>query len=207
MQESAITVLVVDDHTLTAQMTSLYLQQEGFLADYVDTLEDALKTIASKGSYDVVLLDFGMPSMGGMTGISKVVDANSDGAVVLFSGQAPTEGALRAIDLGTRGYIPKTLPLKSLSNAIRFVAMGEIYIPQSIAVAKPASRRKHNRELTETEQEIVKSIAQGKTNKDIARELGVTEDKVKMHVRSISAKMNVANRTQIAMSATAQGLI
>jgi two-component system, NarL family, nitrate/nitrite response regulator NarL len=204
----SIKVLVVDDHTLTCELTSAYLRTEGDMESvHCDSVDQALEMIQKKGPFNVVLVDLEMPSMNGMAGIERFIAATKPGNVILFSGQARMEVALRAIEAGVKGFIPKNLPLKSLCNAVRFVASGETYLPQSFALAfaKP-ERRKRSTTISSTEKDVLKGICKGHTNKDIARELGLSEITVKMHVRSICSKLNVSNRTQIAMTALAQGL-
>lgn len=202
-------VLVVDDHRLTCEMTSAYLKNEGgFTADYADTVEAAAEAIKSNGPYTVVLLDFNMPGMGGIHGVERFVNLNKPGSIVLFSGQVRYEVALRAIESGVRGFIPKDLPLKSLCNAINFVASGETYLPQSVASALSRIDRKRSPSaISEVEFDVMKGICRGQTNKDIARELGITEVAVKMHVRGLCNKLGATNRTQIALTAVSQGLV
>jgi two-component system, NarL family, nitrate/nitrite response regulator NarL len=211
MMQSTLTikVLVVDDHTLTCELLSAYLATEGDMESvHADNVERGLELIQKKGPFDIVLVDLEMPGMNGMAGIERFIAAAKPGNVILFSGQARMEVALRAIEAGVKGFIPKTLPMKSLCNAVRFVAAGETYLPQSftLAFAKP-ERRKRSTTISTAEKDVLKGICKGQTNKDIARELGLTEITIKMHVRSICSKLNVSNRTQIAMTAIAQGLI
>lgn len=203
-----IRVLVVDDHSLTCELTSAYLRTEGGIDSFhCDNVDQALEMIQKKGSFDVVLVDLEMPGMNGMAGIERFIAATKPGNVILFSGQARMEVALRAIEAGVKGFIPKNLQLKSLCNAVRFVASGETYLPPSFALAfaKP-ERRKRSTTISTTEKDVLRGICRGHTNKDIARELGLSEITVKMHVRSICSKLNVSNRTQIAMTAIEQGL-
>lgn len=209
MQSDNISVLVVDDHTLTAEMTSAWLHNEaGFRTAHAESVDGALKAIQQDGAYEVLLLDLDMPGMNGVEGVERMVAANAPGAVVLFSGQARAEGALRAIEFGARGFIPKTLPLKSLANAVRFVALGEVYLPQSFAALqrKPGRRGAKTGVLSAAEMDVLKGITRGQTNKAIGSELGLSEITVKAHVRSICAKLNAENRTQVALTALMQGI-
>lgn len=204
-----VSVLVADDHNLLIDMIEMLLASEGdFTVHRAASLGDALNEIATHGPFDVVLLDLDMPGMQGMRGMASAVEANAGGRVVLFSGQARQEAIFRALEVGAFGFIPKNLSAKSLVNAIRFVASGETYIPSTVASGlmrvgrdKPASG------FTDKEMEVLRCICRGDTNKDIARQLGLTEVTIKMHVRSICGKMNVSNRTQIAMTSVAQGLV
>lgn len=209
LTDTEITVLVVDDHSLTAELASAWLNHEaGFRTAHAESVEDALGAIRQNGSFHVLLLDLDMPGMNGVEGVERMVSANLPGAVVLFSGQAQAEGALRAIELGARGFIPKTLPLKSLANAVRFVALGETYLPHSIAALMRSPGRKGRKSgvLTTVELDVVKGIVRGMTNRAIGEELGLTEVTVKAHVRSICSKLSVSNRTQVALTAVSRGI-
>lgn len=203
-------VMVVDDHTLTAEMTARYLASEcdgEFLTDHTDTLDGAIELVAANGPYSVILLDVDMPGMQGLRGVERMIEANNPGSVVLFSGQVRLDGALRAIEVGAKGFIPKTLPLRSLVNAVRFVSLGEVFLPPSLAkTVRVQQRQRTAGALSETELEVVRGVTKGQTNKDIARDLGLSEVNVKMHVRSICAKLSVSNRTQVAMTAVMRGL-
>lgn len=206
-QARGIRVLIADDHGLLVDMVQMFLEAEGsFSIARSDSLEATLAEIAANGPYEIVLLDLDMPGMHGLVGVEHVVEANAGGAVVLFSGQARQEAVFRALELGVRGYIPKTLASKSLGNALRFVASGEVYLPSAMAtsVIRP---RQGGQLLSVKEEDVMRGICAGLTNKEIAQELGMTEITVKMHVRSICSKLSVSNRTQIAMTALARGLL
>lgn len=204
-----ISVLIADDHKLLAESLELYLSADGgFATDRAESLDEAMGCIAAKGGYDVILLDLDMPGMAGLSGIERAITANSPGRVVLFSGQARQEAALRAMELGAAGFMPKTLSPKSLVAAIRFVAAGETYFPSSMArtrarnTSQPGDIQLSNREL-----QVLRGICDGRTNKDIAADLSLTEVTVKMYVRSVCTKLKAANRTQAAITALATGIV
>lgn len=207
--DKSLQLLIADDHLLLTDAISIYLSAESnFSVSRAASHDETLRVIASNGIFDIILLDLDMPGMHGMTGVERIIGANSGGHVVLFSGQARQEAVFRALELGARGYIPKTLSAKSLLNAIQFVGSGEIFVPSEFtaSVARGTPRRT-NSELTDREYSVLRSICQGDANKDIAIRLGISEVSVKMHVRSLCGKLNVTNRTQIAMTAITRGLI
>ncbi|MBC2834145.1 response regulator [Paragemmobacter straminiformis] len=206
--KSKISILIADDHALLVDMIDLFLQSDGgFTVARADSLQTVVEAIEAEGPFDVILLDLDMPGMHGLQGIETAVKANKGGRVVLFSGQVRQEAIFQALEMGISGFIPKTLSAKSMANAIRFVDSGEIYIPSVLSAtwARP-ERRAQATNISPREMDVLRHICQGKTNKDVARELGLTEITVKMHVRSLCAKMNVTNRTQIAMKSIASGL-
>jgi two-component system, NarL family, nitrate/nitrite response regulator NarL len=208
-QQNLISVLIADDHKLLTETVELYLRSDGgFNPARAETLDEALAMIAKNGSYDVVLLDLDMPGMGGLTGLERAIAANAPGRVVLFSGQAHRDAAMRAMDMGAAGFMPKTLSPKSLATAIRFVAEGEFYVPSAFSMGRerPEARPDKAR-LTPREYEVLKCICAGNTNRDIADQLRLTEVTVKMHVRSVCAKLDAGNRTQAAITALTTGMV
>ena len=201
-------ILVVNSHCLTAEMTAQYLTREmKFDAAFTDSFESALEILGRGHNYDVVLFDIESSGLDGLSGMQRLVETAKPASVMIMTG-ARHDGATKALGVGVRGFIPKTLPLRSLGNAIRFVTFGEIYLPLTLANRNQEPRRNRSTgELTERELEVVRAIAGGMANKDIASSMGATEMTVKMHVRSIAGKLGVKNRTQIAMTAVARGLI
>lgn len=203
-----IRVLIADDHKLLSETVQLYLQAEdAFEVDRTETLEGALSAIAVSGAYDIVLLDLDMPGMAGLQGLERAIAANDGGRVVLFSGQARHEAALRALELGAAGYIPKTLSPRSLAAALRFVAAGEIYFPSAIAMPVARADAVADGQLSQRERQVLRGICEGATNRDIANSLSLTEVTIKMYVRSVCSKLNAANRTQAAIIALSSGIV
>lgn len=202
-------MLVADDHKLLAESLELYLSADGgFDTDRAETLDEAIERITARGGYDVVLLDLDMPGMGGLSGIERAIAANKGGRVVLFSGQARQEAALRAMELGAAGFMPKTLSPKSLAAAVRFVAAGEVYFPSSLARNRARTTNQPGEvQLSGRELQVLRGICDGQTNKDIAADLSLTEVTVKMYVRSVCTKLKASNRTQAAITALATGIV
>lgn len=203
---SMISILLADDHTLLAESLELYLQADGdFATERAETLDRALAKIEEHGPFDVVLLDLDMPGMGGLQGLEKAIAANGNGRVVLFSGQARQDVALRAIEMGAAGFIPKTLTPKSLATAVRFVAAGEIYFQTNMGRSKQADTQAEV-QLSQREMQVLRGICEGATNKNIAHDLQLTEVTVKMYVRSVCTKLKANNRTQAAIIALSSGM-
>jgi DNA-binding NarL/FixJ family response regulator len=204
-----ISVLIADDHKLLAESLELYLKSDGgFLPDRAESLDEAIEKIAAKGTYDVVLLDLDMPGMCGLGGLERAIEANKGGRVVLFSGKARQEAALRAIELGASGFMPKTLSPKLLATALRFVAAGEVYFPSTLVRGRGrAEPQQAEVQLSSREHQVLRGICDGQTNKDIAQELNLTEVTVKMYVRSVFTKLKATNRTQAAIIGLSTGMV
>ena len=118
-------ILLADDHDMVRETISAYLESEGGaeVALAID-LAGALQAIRQDGPFDLVLLDYQMPGMNGLTGLIQAISANKGGRVAILSGNAPVKTAREAIEAGAIGFIPKTMGAQSLLNAVRFMSSG-----------------------------------------------------------------------------------
>lgn len=201
-------VLIADDHDLLCDALKSVLSAEpDFAVSTAADVPSALDLIRREPPFDVILLDFSMPGMNGFDGLSSVRAVSGEAAVGLMSGVAPPGVARRAIECGAAGFIPKTLPARSMVNAIRFMAAGERFLPVDLA-GESAARTPDlpGQSLTPRERQVLVGLCQGKLNKEIARELGLSEPTIKLHVKLICRKLNARNRTHAAMIAKEAGL-
>ena len=192
-------ILLADDHDLVRETLASFLKAEGM--DEVvlaANLEDAVAATKTGGSFDLVLLDYDMPGMDGLEGLGRMIAANDSRPVALLSGAASSDIAEQALERGAAGFVPKTLGSRSLVAAVRFMAAGEIFAPMSM-IRKVADGVSGN--LTSRELEMLRGICEGKSNKEIARDHGLQEVTVKLHVKTMSRKLNARNRTHAAMIA------
>ena len=197
-------VLVADDHDLVRDALAEYLQTSGFAeVKTAATLDGAMRVVAEEGNFDLVLLDYNMPGMNGLEGLTKMMEANDNRPVALLSGAASRKAMNEAIDFGAAGFVPETLSAKSLVSAVNFMAAGEIFIPLEFHATE-----NHNApELSEREREVLRGICQGQSNKEIARDLGLQEVTVKLHVKTLSRKLEARNRTHAAMIARDRNIV
>jgi DNA-binding NarL/FixJ family response regulator len=200
-------ILIADDHELLRDVLRSYLEAEGgFEVETVADLPAALASIAAAATpFDLVVLDYGMPGMAGYDGLEQAIAASKGWPVALMSGLAPAGVAEKVLGLGAAGYLPKTLPARSLVNAIRFMAAGEVYMPLDLhrpsqAVVPSASG------LSPREVEVLTRLCSGQANKEIARELNLREPTIKLHVKTICRKLDARNRTHAAMIARERAL-
>lgn len=201
-------VLVADDHDLLRDALGVFLSREDDIQfDMAANFDDACALVDGHYSYDLIVLDYNMPGMKGLTGLQRMAERNHKSRVALMSGEATRAVAEEALANGAAGFIPKTLPAKSLVNAIKFMAMGEQYAPLEFMTAEeepadhPLRKRLSQRELT-----VLEGLSKGQANKEIARDLNLSEPTIKLHVKSLYRKLQVSNRTQAAMLARDQGL-
>jgi len=200
-----IAILIADDHELVRDAVAQLLRAEAdFEISVANDMQSVQAAVVTHGSFDIVLMDVNMPGMNGLEGVETIVAANSPGAIVIFSGQVDNSFVMNAIDLGAKGYIPKTLPLRSLSSALRLVSSGQTFLPIMDRQDVRASQAGYN--LTDRERSVLRKLPSGMTNKEIARIECITEMMVKMHMRSICAKLNAKNRTHAAMIARQMSL-
>lgn len=204
-EQSIVSVLIVDDHLLISETLAAGLTLEGgFQLDIVENVETAIMKISSHGRYDVVLLDYQLPGVHRLQGLRTLVDANK-GGVALFSGVASWSIVESAMEEGANGFIPKTIPLKTLVHAIRFIADGESYLPSEY-MRRFTSGEGVNFGLKPREMQVLSFLCEGMTNKEIGREVGIDEVIVKMDVKAICRKLGVKNRTGAAIVARRNGV-
>ncbi len=202
-------ILLADDHDLVLETLSAFLTaQGGFEVETCGSLEDACEKISNDIAYDLVLLDYSMPGMNGLEGLARAIALSYGRPVALMSGTASKTVAQEAIDNGAIGFLPKTMAAKSLINAIRFMAMGETYVPldflnaEEEEVETPLSKL-----LSERELQVLNGLCRGLANKEIARELDLQEVTIKLHVKTLCRKLDAKNRTHAAMIGKEAGII
>jgi two-component system nitrate/nitrite response regulator NarL len=201
-------ILIADDHDLLRDTLVLFLENEGDIAtSAVGTLEQAVDCIKVDERYDLILLDYNMPGMNGLEGLRRAIALGDGQRVALISGEATKQIAEDALQAGAAGFVPKSLPAKSLISAVKFMAMGEQFVPIDFMTAVDNTPSNPLVEkLTERELQVLKGLTEGKSNKEIARDLDIQEPTVKLHMKTLYRKVGAANRTQAALFAREAGL-
>ena len=202
-QATAMRILLADDHSMVRDAISAYLETEGraavvSVADY----PEAIRMMANKGPFDLVLLDFNMPGMNGLDGLEQVVKTYPDQPVAILSGSAPNRIARDAVEAGAIGFLPKSMAAKSLVNAVRFMIAGEVFVPANVMKDTGTPQQTaFAKQLSTREQQVLRGLCKGQSNKEIARDLELQEVTIKLHVRTLCRKLNAKNRTQAALIA------
>lgn len=214
MSEAAdvITVLVVDDHAVVREGLRTYLE-----------LEDGIELAGEAGNGrqavaraielrpDVVLMDLQMPEMGGIAATQAIRAHLPDTHVIVLTSFSDDEHVLPAIKAGATGYLLKDASAEELLQAIEAAAHGESRLHPTVArrliqqVTTPPAPKASDA-LTPRELEVLRLIARGMSNKEIARELVTSDRTIKGHVSNILAKLALADRTQAALFAVREGL-
>ncbi|PRY80158.1 DNA-binding NarL/FixJ family response regulator [Yoonia maritima] len=200
-------ILIADDHDMVRETIALYLQQEhGENVVQASSLDHALTSIQNSPPFALVLLDYEMPGMNGLAGLERTLAVNGGNPVALISGTANKSVAEKALGMGAAGFLPKTMAAKSMINAVKFMVMGEIYAPLDFMTAEEEENAAAS-QLSLREKQVLKGIAEGKSNKEIARDIDLQEVTVKLHVKTLCRKLQAKNRTQAAMIARDRHMI
>jgi len=204
-------ILLIDDHALFRDGILLIL--EG-LQIPIETFEassyESAKIILDENSdIDLVLLDLDLPGVSFFDALQALRQQLPETPVVILSGTMDHQTVEQALQLGARGYIPKSAPAKTMLNALQLVISGDTYVPAEILQNKnintdnaAASRKKktgntpaeHN--LTPRQHDVLIQLAEGKSNKEIGKTLYLTESTIRAHVAAILRSFDVSNRTQ-----------
>ena len=208
LKELKMHVLIADDHRLLSDTLYLWLLQEKIEATLTVDVRSTRAVIAGNKPIDLILLDYGMPGMNGLDGLATVLAEANGAKVALISGFAQREVVHRALEMGAIGFLPKSLPAKTFVNAVRFMAMGEQYLPFEFMSLpdEPLGHHPLVEKLSKREREVLQLLSVGRSNKEIARDLSLQEPTVKLHVTSVYRKLGSRNRAQAAVVAKEAGL-
>jgi DNA-binding NarL/FixJ family response regulator len=201
-------ILIADDHDLVRDTIAAYLEKSGeFSVRLAGSLDAAADVLKGDLPIDLAVLDYNMPGMNGLTGMAGLIARYPHCKFALMSGIATADVAHAAMEQGAQGFLPKSVPASSMLNAIRFMLAGERYFPVGFSSATPANAEPASfMGLSGREMETLRHLCEGQSNKEIARDLGVQEVTVKLHVKNVLAKLGVSNRTQAALMAKEQGV-
>ena len=205
-----IRVLLVDDHSVVRQGLRMFLDLDAEL-EVIGEAEDGAEGVrlARELHPDVVIMDLLMPVMDGITAIGQLKRELPETEIIALTSVLEDEKVIGAVRAGAIGYLLKDTQADELIRAIKGAAAGEAQL--SRAAAERLMREIHTppqaESLTERETDVLRLLAIGQSNKEIARNLGVNESTIKSHVSSILAKLGVQGRTQAALHAVRCGLV
>jgi NarL family two-component system response regulator LiaR len=211
--EGTIRLVIVDDHAVVREGLRTYLELEDRL-QIVGEASNGREAVDKVRAYmpDVVLMDLLMPEMDGIAATRAIKEFAPDVKVIVLTSFQDDEHIMPAIEAGATGYLLKDVSAPDLVKAIEGAYAGHAQLHPEVArklmeqVRQPRRREEPGEDLTPRERDVLRLIASGMSNKEIARELVMTERTVKGHVSNILGKLNLQDRTQAALYAVRHGL-
>jgi DNA-binding NarL/FixJ family response regulator len=201
-----IRILVVDDHFVVRMGLVALINTEPDLTVIAEADDgDQAVNLFSALKPDLVLMDLRMPGKSGHAATAHIRQLAADAHVLMLSAFDGDEDIHAALEAGAQGYVLKSATGQDLIPAIRAVAAGKRWIPQN--VASRLKSRNFYEQLTAREVEVLNELARGLANKEIAEALKISEYTTKDHLKSILAKLRVADRTQAVTAALQRGII
>ena len=208
----ALKVLLADDHALFREGLRMVLEELGngpITVIEASSFNQALDVTQQTPDLALVLLDLSMPDMDGLSGVQTFRRAAPRVPVVVLTANDDPRTMKRALEHGARGYITKSSSTQIMRDGIAAVLRGETFVTPSLSLARERNGEGPARlldKLTPRQVDVLAMIRQGKSNKEIGRELNLAEITVKMHVTAILKVLAVQNRTQAAILAEQIGL-
>ncbi len=208
MSEAPIRVLIADDHAVVRRGLRTFLELQDDI-DVVGEASDGETCVAAAAelSPDVILLDLLMPGVGGVEALGRLRDAGSTARVLVITSFTDPAVSVPAVRAGAAGVIFKDVEPRDLASAIRSVHAGHTLLQPDVAAALMAPDPAAASPLTARERDVLAEITQGRSNREIARALSLSEKTVKTHVSNVLMKLGVADRTQAALLAVRRGLV
>jgi DNA-binding NarL/FixJ family response regulator len=199
-------VLLVDDHFVVRSGLAASLSFEDDL-EVVGEAGDATEALEKFRQHqpDLVIMDLQLGSGSGIKATEQLCELAPGTRILMFSSFARDEDIYQALRAGALGYLQKAAPREELLEAIRSVALGKRFLPGDIA--RRLADRLGRAEPSPREREVLTLIAQGRSNKEIASALGLSEDTVKRHVSHLMEKLGAQDRTQAVTEALRRGLL
>ncbi|HZD56684.1 MAG TPA: response regulator transcription factor [Anaerolineales bacterium] len=212
--EENIRILIVDDHAIVREGLRALIESEAEM-ELAGEAQDGVEAVAKARSLkpDVILLDLVMPHMDGIEATRQIKKENDKIQILVLTSFSEDAKVFSAIKSGAMGYLLKDSSPQDLLRAIRDVYHGEPSLHPSIArklmseLNRPSESAVDEESLTDREEDVLRLLAQGLSNQDIADKLYISERTVRTHVSNILMKLHLANRTQAALHALRGGLV
>lgn len=199
-------ILIVDDHpTFRMGLAALINSQPDMVVQAeVDTGEEAIERYRADPA-DVVLMDLRLPGIGGVEATLSLLNRHPDAKVVVLTTYDTDEDIYRAIQSGAKSYLLKDMSTDEIIGTIRSVHEGTADLPS--VIAERLNQRLQRQALTNREREVLVLLVKGRSNKEIAATLGISDETAKSHLKTLFAKLGVRDRTDAAISAIRHGIV
>jgi two-component system NarL family response regulator len=212
-----IRVLICDDHALFRRGLVMVLESEAGI-EVVAEAEDGEEAVrqAAEAAPDVVLMDVRMPKVSGIEATRNIAEVVPTAKILMLTVSDEEEDLYEAVKAGATGYLLKEISIEEVANAIRAVMTGQSLISPSMAskllsefnnLAKAAQQKVLAPKLTDRELQVLKLVAQGMSNREVAEQLFISENTVKNHVRNILEKLHLHSRMEAVVYAVREKLL
>ena len=203
-----IRVLVVDDHPVVRQGLRSFLDVQPDITVVGEATDGAACVAAAEELHpDVVLLDLRMPDADGLAALRGLREHENPARVLVITSFTDPAAVAPAVRAGAAGYVYKDVDPPALAAAIRAVHAGHVLLHPDVAGLLAAGESPRVAALTAREREVLIEIGRGRSNREIAKALALSEKTVKAHVSAVLAKLGVSDRTQAALHAVRAGLV
>ena len=200
-------ILVAEDHVLFREALSSMLKQIDGKNEIIETATYAETNteLENNKNFDLIVIDMALPDNTWEKGLSLIKDKNKKAKIVVLSATEDSRIIKKAAERGITAYIPKSLNPKIMQGIMKVIFAGGTYIPVSALSSAGSPKTAHA--LTRRQNEVLNLVAEGKSNKQIAYEIGVSEATVKLHINALLRALGVTNRTQAVITAQKQGIL
>jgi DNA-binding NarL/FixJ family response regulator len=210
-------ILIADDHSLFRDGLRHVLStlSKSLTVFEAGTLPEALALLDGAEPYELIIIDLAMPGMDGPGSVADVRAMAGAAPIVVISASEDLQDVRAALDAGASGYIPKSVRGQVLLSALQLVMVGSVFVrPQvldmpmhsSMSRVDAATSARIRSLLTERQLDVLRLLAEGKPNKEIARQLNLAEGTVRVHVNAVLKALSARNRTEAALAARSAGL-
>lgn len=204
-------ILLADDHAMVREALAQMLERldPGLRMMQARNVDEVRELLKAENKFQLVLLDFNMPGMSGAATVAALKAEHPGLPVGVISGYVSAEEVEPLIAAGAAGVFPKAMSTPALLMALKLALSGQVFMPWSGDLAKPAEAEQPTLPLpalSGRQKDVLVRVAAGAPNKEIARQLGLSEVTIKIHVAALCRKFEVANRTQLATAAMRAGV-
>jgi DNA-binding NarL/FixJ family response regulator len=206
-------ILIADDHALFRDGLAMRLEEinHDIVLLQAPTFSQAAKILDKENDINMIIVDLDMPDMRWEDGVEELKKKAPRASMVVISASEDIRNIRKILATGIKGYIPKRSDPKIMHNALKLILEGGTYIPPALienSNESTSNNYRHNgKTLPNRQSQVLDLIAQGKSNKQIAYEMGVSEATVKLHINALLRSLKVNNRTQAVVTAQKLGLI
>lgn len=203
-------ILIADDHVLFREGLRQLLQQLGDEVTVIDAADhdELLRLSAQHADADLALIDLNMPGKAPLDALAALVAQSPTLPIVVMSASEDLDEVRRTLEAGAMGFIPKSETASVIVSALKLVLSGGVYVPPMLMLKSAgAGARNSEAGLTPRQREVLQCLVLGKSNKEIGREMSLSEATVKAHLASIFRSLNVKNRAEAARVVEQRGLL